>query len=179
MNESVTPRHHLKAFVHLKHFEQRRKYTNEPYINHLVAVAEMADDKAVLGYEIGLCHDLLEDTDCRQLELQNALQRFGYTPKEVFTILQGVVDLTDVYTPENFPQLNRGKRKILEAKRLHYIDANSQTVKYCDVIDNASSILQHDPKFAAIYLSEMKLVLEGMNKGNKALYKQALKAITI
>lgn len=50
----------LLAFVGLHHYPQKRKYTGEPYIVHLVAVAEMAEKYGLeFGYEIGLCHDLL------------------------------------------------------------------------------------------------------------------------
>lgn len=53
----------LIRYVGLKHQLQVRKYTHEPYFNHLISVAEMVDDIGDLFYEIGLCHDLLEDTD--------------------------------------------------------------------------------------------------------------------
>lgn len=69
----------LFAFVTLKHFGQKRKYTNEPYVNRLRAVAEMADGKCKFGYEIGLCHDLLEDTDCTGAELSETLLRLDMT----------------------------------------------------------------------------------------------------
>lgn len=90
-------------------------------INHLKAVANMADEKCRFGYEIGLCHDLFEDTDCTEIELRQALDRFGYSYAEQFIIVSGVVDLTDIYTPELFPQLNRAKRK----------EARSEKAKLC------------------------------------------------
>ena len=137
----------------------------------------MADGKCLMGYEIGLCHDLLEDTDCTVHELRDALKRFGYNDFEIICILRPVVALTDIWTPEYAPLLNRAKRKKFEAERLHTVSPEAQTVKYCDIINNAESILQHDPKFAKVYISEMKDVLEGMNKGHKGLYKKALKAV--
>lgn len=167
----------LFAFVTLKHFGQKRKYTNEPYLNHLRAVAEMADGKAKFGYEIGLCHDLLEDTDCTRAELRDTLRRFEYNDFEIISIINGVIDLTDVYTPEQFPYINRKDRKRMEAIRLNRIDENSQTVKYCDIINNSESILKYDQGFAKTYIPELKMILQGMNKGNQKLYKLALKSI--
>lgn len=175
----VLPRQHLYCFVGLKHHGQVRKYTGEPYFNHLRAVAEMADGKCKFGYEIGLCHDLFEDTDCTRQELWNALKRFGYDEINCHRIVSFVDDLTDEYTPEQFPKTNRLHRKTFEANRLHKISPDAQTVKYCDIINNSESILQHDPGFAKKYIPEMKMVLEGMNKGNQELYKLALQSVTI
>lgn len=150
INNMPTPREHLYCFVALKHFEQKRKYTGEPYLSHLKAVAEMADGKCKFGYEIGLCHDLLEDTDCTGAELSEVLLRFGYDVPHAYKIYSAVCDLTDEYTHEKFPQHNRKVRKELEAYRLHGIAKEAQTVKYCDIINNSESILQHDPGFAKI-----------------------------
>jgi len=168
----VKSRHHVLAYVALKHVEQKRKYTGEPYLSHLQAVANMADGKCKFGYEIGLCHDLLEDTDCTTAELHLALKRFGYNNVDRNSILDAVIDLTDVYTSEAFPQLNRAKRKALEASRLHKISYEAQTVKYCDLINNTESIVKHDPGFAVKYLEEKATTLKGMNAGNPVMFKK-------
>lgn len=168
---------HLFGFVVLKHDMQKRKYTNEPYHTHVRAVAEMAIGKCYLGYEIGLCHDLLEDTDCTVPELQLALERFGYTIPEANTISFAVLELTDIYTHEDHPELNRKARKELEAKRLHSISPEAQTVKYCDLIHNTQSIIEYDRGFALKYIPEKEAILSGMNKGNKLMYKRALQSL--
>lgn len=120
----------LLMFIVLKHENQVRKYTGEPYHFHLRNVADMADEKCRFGYEIGLCHDLFEDTKCTHEELLNTLIRFGYFRNEAEYIVNCVIELTDVFTSDSFPQLNRAKRKAEEAKRLHKICYESQTVKY-------------------------------------------------
>lgn len=170
MTNKTKPRNNVLAFVVLKHENQVRKYTGEPYHFHLQSVAKMADERCKFGYEIGLCHDLLEDTDCTAGELSGALSRFGYSHDEVVLITACVIELTDVYTHETFPQLNRAARKSLESKRLHKISYEAQTVKYCDLIDNTSSIVQHDKGFAVKYLQEKASILSGMNKGNPAMF---------
>jgi len=175
----IDPRNHLLAFVHLKHYGQKRKYTGEDYVNHLKAVAKMVDGKCELGYEVGLCHDLLEDTDCTEEELKNALMRFEYGSKDSIFIFEKVRDLTDRYVPETCPTWNRTVRKKLEAERLWTISPEAQTVKYCDIINNSESILQYDAGFAKIYIPEMQEVLKGMNKGHKGLYKKALKSVNL
>ncbi|MCW3111312.1 MAG: Metal dependent phosphohydrolase [Segetibacter sp.] len=173
----VTPRNNLYCFVTLKHHQQKRKYTNEPYFNHVLAVAEMADGMCKFGYEIGLCHDLLEDTDCTAFELTNALIRFGYTASNSIFIKNAVLDLTDVYIPEKYPHINRAERKRLEALRLHEISPEAQTVKYCDLIHNTSSIVKHDKGFAKLFLAEATTILKGMNKGNKPVYEKAKRVV--
>lgn len=165
----------LKAFVALHHYPQKRKYIGEPYTVHLSAVAEMADKFGLdFGYEIGLCHDLLEDTSCTKMDLFNALVRFGSFHKEAQFITNSVIDLTDEYTKENYPNLNRPQRKSLECERMAKINHNSQSIKYCDLIDNTSSIVLHDPSFAKVYLKEKFDLLQAMDKGNNDLYNLAL-----
>lgn len=176
-SQPVKPRHHLYCFVTLKHHQQKRKYTNEPYFNHVKAVAEMADGLCKFGYEIGLCHDLLEDTDCDGIELQQALKRFGYDYPDNEFIFKTVMELTDMYIPENFPQLNRSKRKSLEAERLGKTSYEAQTVKYCDLMHNTASIVKHDKGFAKIYLAEKATILKHMNAGNEITYKKCKRVL--
>ena len=90
-----------------------RKYTGEPYWHHVVSVAQRVTYLHLLT-EIALCHDLLEDTWCTAPELLS----LKYDVNIAMWILQGVIDLTDVYTKENFPLLNRRDRKQREAVRL-------------------------------------------------------------
>lgn len=168
----VAKRNHVLAFVALKHADQKRKYTGEPYLSHLQSVAKMADGRCRLGYEIGLCHDLLEDTDCTQVELYKALVRFGYEILDAGWIVARVIDLTDVYTNEKYSGHNRKERKKFEAQRLFAINPDAQTVKYCDLIDNAKSIVEHDPGFAMVFINEAMYILSGMLAGNPDLYKQ-------
>ena len=173
----VDRHHHVKAFVALHHVQQKRKYTGEPYLFHLVNVAEMAAKYVKFGYEIGLCHDLLEDTACTEDELHEALIRFGYDHSESMLILGSVIELTDIYTHEAFPKLNRAIRKVKEARRLYYISSVSQTVKYCDLIDNTSSIVKHDKGFAIKYLQEKEFILSGMTKGNHGAFIRCLNSL--
>lgn len=169
---------HLKAFVGLHHYPQKRKYTGEPYTVHLVAVAEMADKYGLdFGYEIGLCHDLLEDTKCDDKELVHALIRFGYDEDESYFIYDGVLELTDTFTSDSFPELNRAKRKSLECSRMAKISANSQSIKYCDLIDNTKSIAHNDEGFSKVYLKEKFDLLQVMDKGNNDLFNLAIKNV--
>ena len=166
----------LLDFVTVQHREQKRKYTGEPYTVHLVTVAECAEKNRLnYGYEIGLCHDLFEDTACTDQQLRTALQEYGYGKDETDYILKGTWELTDKFISADYPNFNRKQRKAMEVERLAGISINSQSIKYCDLIDNTKSIVQHDSGFARVYLREKAALLKVMNKGDKILYAQALK----
>lgn len=167
---------HLLEFVKDKHFDQVRKYTGEPYYFHLVSVADILSEyKLGTPYiEAALCHDLFEDTECTQDELQDTLFSLGYSSGDIAKIINLVGDLTDVYTKGNFPTMNRVKRKISEAKRLAGTLPESQTIKYADFIDNARSITEYDVGFARVFLKEKFDLLSVMNRGDFRLYMRAL-----
>lgn len=162
----------LLEFVKEKHGEQKRKYTNEPYWKHCYNVGSLVHSitKKKLLMEIGFCHDLLEDTECTPVELKEQLLKLGYSRFEAGEIVRGVTDLTDVYTKEDFPSMNRAERKLNEAKRLATIYPESQSVKLADLIDNSSTIVEYDKKFAKVYIKEKIQILDYMRNGNINLF---------
>jgi (p)ppGpp synthase/HD superfamily hydrolase len=170
----MSKRKELEKYISLKHELQVRKYTNEPYFNHLVNVANMVDEYGDFLYEVGLCHDLLEDTDTSYSQFLTMLLNIGYSAKESSFIFNKVVELTDIYTHEDYPNLNRKARKELEAIRLYGVSYEAQTIKYADLIDNTSSIVEYDPGFAVKYLKEKEFILSGMSNGNEYLYGMAM-----
>ena len=164
-------------FVTQWHLPQKRKFTGEPYVTHLIdvykKVSEVTKDKTIQA--AALCHDLYEDTDCSETQFVNYLLENGFSKEETKRINSMVFNLTDVYIKDHYPHLNRRKRKTLEARRLANIQPDAQTIKYADMIDNSKSIVRDAPNFAGKYLDEMKQILEGMNKGDAKLFKQAVK----
>lgn len=142
-------------FAHVAHTGQVRKYTDEPYVNHCLAVARLVrertyDEEVVAA---AMLHDVLEDTDTTEEELK---KEFGTR------ITQLVVEVTDVFTKEKYPLLNRFARKKREAKRLGTISDDAKLIKLCDLIDNTSTIIKYDPGFSVIYLREKADILEAM-----------------
>ena len=166
----------LFDFVKEQHREQKRKYTGIPYWHHLRDVAYTMSyyPSVTFGIEIAMCHDLLEDTDCRSSALREFMMKVGYSGEDAGFILHGVKELTDQFTHEAYPEMNRKARKDAEAERLINISANSQSVKYADIIDNTSSIVQYDPGFARVYLCEIGKKIYLMNKGNPDLHNRCL-----
>ncbi|MCA6372204.1 MAG: metal-dependent phosphohydrolase [Cytophagales bacterium] len=163
----------LLEFVKLKHGGQLRKYTNLPYYTHLVNVAEIVSKHVndEISVETALCHDLFEDTECREFDLSASLLQIGYPHRVVSQIVSGVWALTDVYTSAAFPTVTRSERKRLEAIRLGTIPDFAQSVKYADLIDNSSSIVAYDKGFAKVFLREKEFILKNMHSGDHELYR--------
>ena len=173
----MSPYDRLQNFVQYKHRNQMRKYTGVPYYFHLNNVSTIASECSYSLGKIGLCHDLLEDTNCTENELAVFLLSIGYDLGETDFIVSCVVELTDEFTKDKYPELNRADRKKRERERLSGISPSAQTVKYADIIDNCRDIVENDPNFSKVYLEECSLLLETMDKGNKDLYKIALEMI--
>lgn len=165
----------IEQFADNAHGTQMRKYTPEKYIVHPIRVMNACkkhtDDLCVLS--AALLHDVLEDTDVTEDQLRQYLLTLMDNAMAERT-LQIVVDLTDVFVKTAFPKLNRLARKKREKDRLKYISADAQTIKYADIIDNCTEIVQHDRGFAKKFLQECKDVLTVLDKGNTELYRQAL-----
>lgn len=136
---------------------QVRKYTGEPYHVHVQAVAELVatktNDEEILA--AACLHDVLEDVapSMSQYGKETILQEFGER------VLNLVVELTDVYTKENHPDLNRKKRKQLEAERLAQVSEDAKLIKRADLFDNNKSIM--GTSFEKVWLQE-KAVLDSV-----------------
>lgn len=138
-------------FARAVHSDQRRKYTGNPYVDHLAEVAGIVS--TVAGYAefsevivaTAWLHDCIEDQDVSPAEIA---RRFG--PH----VQAGVLALSDLEVG------NRAERKAASRKRLAAAPYWVQTIKVAELISNTSSIVQHDPKFAAVYLEEKRLLLD-------------------
>src|SRR6266852_3176326 len=118
-----------------KHAGQKRKgATGEPYVNHLLEVAELiAGSNQVLDTELvmaGLLHDTIEDTGVTREELE---QLFG---NDVASLVAEVTD--DKSLPKE-------ARKALQVQNAGKKSARAQTLKLADKISNLRSILASPP----------------------------------
>ena len=97
-----------KAFAEFYHRDQRRKYMNEPYTNHLRNVANLVKSVKWHTQEmvvVAWLHDVLEDTSASYEKVRSA---FGQDVADMVRML------TDISRPEDG---NRRVRK--EIDRLH------------------------------------------------------------
>lgn len=113
---------------------QVRKYVGTPYHLHVLAVAELVatktSDEEVLAS--ACLHDILEDVapSMPQYGAEAIRREFGDR------VLGIVIELTDVFTKENYPEFNRKKRKQMEAERLAQTSEEAKLIKRADIFDN-------------------------------------------
>ena len=171
----------LFQWVKEMHGNQMRKYTYEPYWYHLGKVAQIVYENVPIDYtpltEVALCHDLLEDTEVDRLVFLSKLKDLEYDDHESAFILLSVEELTEHYTKKGYPMWSRRRRKAEEAALMVRISSGAQTVKYADIIDNISTIVEHDPRFAKTYIEEKELYIYGMDRGLEPLHRMAIDAI--
>jgi (p)ppGpp synthase/HD superfamily hydrolase len=174
----------LKEIAHHWHVtvtNQIRKYSGEPYTVHTNAVrgifAEYFPDD-LIGQAIAEGHDLFEDTPLTPIELTEILIRKGFSADEVDAVVSGVVHLTDKFTREAYPALNRAKRKAAEVARLATIPVREKNVKLSDLINNTESIVANDADFAKVYLKEKAEVLKVLGDADPRLLERAKSQLT-
>lgn len=145
------------------HEGQFRKYSGLPYIVHPIEVATIVQtvEHSEEMIAAALLHDVVEDTDYSFEDIAKEVS------PEVADLVKG---LTDVSNPEDG---NRKVRKAIDKDHLAEQNAEVQTIKLADVISNSQDIKANDPKFAKVYIEEMKALLEVLTKGDKTLYAKA------
>ncbi len=156
---------HAKAFATHAHEKvgQRRKYTGEPYIVHPAEVVELV--RSVPHTEAMILaswlHDTVEDTEVTLSQIED---HFG---AEVASLVEMVTDVSTLADG------NRFARKEIDREHLEKASPAGKTIKLADIISNSRSIIEHDPKFAAVYLVEKRLLLEVLKEGDATLWHQA------
>lgn len=145
------------------HAGQKRRYSEEPYIVHPIAVANMvhiASRGSRTCHEVvvaALLHDTIEDTAVT-VEL---LEQIGVHENAVWL----TVAMTDVETPSDG---NRAARHELKCKRMrehvlhHRLGMDLRGLKLADLIHNAQSIVACDPKFSPVYMAEMRKMINAI-----------------
>jgi (p)ppGpp synthase/HD superfamily hydrolase len=157
---------HAARFASAAHINHFRKYTNEPYINHLKEVADTVQSVEpgnTVAIAAAWLHDVVEDGHITNVTPGDLAKEFGF---EVTSYVRWLTDTNNM-------TINRAARKSYDRERLAAAPASVQTIKLADLISNSRSIAQHDPKFAVVYMKEKEQLLDVMTKGNAALYKIA------
>jgi hypothetical protein len=149
------------------HGDQKRKYTNEPYLIHPIAVAGMLKDAGLDedAQIAGLFHDLVEDTDVTFEEIES---EFG------LRVCGLVREVTDFSKPSDG---NRANRKRIDREHLATACDDAQSLKCADLISNTVSIVEHDPRFAKIYLAEKRELLGVLTRADRNLLRRACEVL--
>ncbi len=148
-------------FAYDRHKDQKRKYTDEPYVLHPIRVAfivaTVTNDQATIA--AANLHDVVEDDP--NTEIEEIYEVFG---KRVGLYVDGVTNkskLTDG---------NRATRKEMDRQQIAKSLPPSKTIKLADIIDNAPAIIQYDPGFAKVWMNEKALMLPYLEEGDVMLY---------
>jgi len=159
-----------EKFADMAHglFNQKRKYTNDPYIVHprnvayLVKIVGGTDEMIDASY----LHDVLEDVAPKSIVFgeEEIERRFGI---KVLRLVKWVTDISCIKDG------NREKRKKIDRMHIGMGPAEAQTIKLADIIDNSLTITEYDPDFSRVYLKEKRLLLGVLTKGNKDLWNIA------
>jgi len=155
-------------FAQQQHEGQTRK-GGEPYINHPMRVAgivTMCEHTTEDMIAAAWLHDVVEDTEVTDVELRRLFNE---------NIANLVYHLTDVYTKENYPELNRAKRKQREHERLGNTNMfcapvyGVHTIKLADRIDNTTDVFARGRKWAEKYIGESFQLIAYLNYGDTEL----------
>lgn len=141
---------------------QVRRATGDPYERHPGRVASMiliydgADGLAFEEHHVaaGWLHDVLEDTTVTYDEL---VAEFGKETADV------VLSLTNQFTSEACPGVNRTLRKRREIERLAAIPKENRAIKIFDRFDNVRE-LEPGEDFSRLYLRESEDLLVNLRK---------------
>lgn len=157
-------------FAREVHKDQVRKYTGNPYFDHLAEVVGIAMS---VGWHapfvhpdkfMAVCwlHDSIEDTEVTWDDL----------------VVEFNADIADaVLLLSDREKGNRAERKAASRERLSKAPGWIQTIKCADLISNTSSIVKHDPDFAKVYLEEKRLLLDVLNEADQDLRKLAMSMV--
>ncbi len=148
--------------------DHRRKYSGQPYTDHLKQVAEIVgtvtDDQEMIA--AAWLHDVVEDTPATIDDIE---REFG------LSVARLVHSLTDISKPSDG---NRAERKAIDRAHLANACHRAQTIKLADLIDNCQDITHHDPRFATLFLKEMDALLEVLDKADPTLMRRARKTLS-
>jgi (p)ppGpp synthase/HD superfamily hydrolase len=152
-----------RDFAERAHRGQVRKYTGEPYFNHVAEVAGLVTNAggSLRMIAAAYLHDVVEDTPTTNNEISR-----------VFGAVVGsyVYWLTDQSKPEDG---NRATRKAIDRNHIRCAPKEAKTIKLADLISNTRTIVRYDPDFARVYLMEKRLLLDVLTEGERGLWYQA------
>lgn len=142
--------------------DQRRKYTNDPYIVHPQAVADIVSSVPHTEEMLAAAwlHDTVEDTSTT---LDDINSHFGPQVAELVGMLTNVSLACEG---------DRIEKKNLDRQHCAKASPAAKTIKLADLIDNLRSLVTHDPDFAKTYLIEKRLMLAVLKEGDATLWRQ-------
>lgn len=147
-----------------------RKWSEEPYVEHPVRVAAAL---ARLGFPekvvaAALLHDVVEDCPVSEAEI---VAEFG---AEVAAL---VMEVTKPVIPKE--SSTRAFRKAEFRKHLAGSSFYGASIKLSDMLDNSKNVAEMNPKFAAIYLPELRSDVAVLGHGHPKLLAKLKKKLEL
>jgi len=159
-------------FANKAHKGQVRKVTEAPYITHPLRVAAkvmLREDCTPEMVAAATCHDVIEDTP---YTYEDITELFGKVVADL------VLELTNQFTSEKHPKLNRAARKDLEEKRLKTISKEAKVIKMLDRLDNLSEI-DYTDSFTKLYAQESRTLLAAVGDADAGLAEELSAEISL
>jgi (p)ppGpp synthase/HD superfamily hydrolase len=150
-------------YATIMHGDQKRKYTNEPYMVHCLEVAKIIAER---GFDedmicAAVLHDTLEDTKATYVNI-------------VDSVGSEVAEMVRLLTNVNHSFGNRAARKAMDFHRISQAPVSVQNIKIADLISNTRTIVEYDSEFAKLYLKEKRELLTMLSPYcDVTLYSQA------
>ena len=149
--------------------DQRRKYTDEPYIVHPIEVAETIEyyyrfdpfidispdefnSKIDIVAAASHLHDILEDT---KIGINDLREEF---PESVVSL---VWEMTNIAKPSDG---NRAERKRIDLRKTATTSFDAKMIRLADIKSNIRTIYHCDKGFARTYIPEKLAMLEVMKE---------------
>ena len=166
-NELVQRAFDFAADAH-ESINQRRKYSDLPYIVHPVAVAlRVAQlDGSPVMIASALLHDTVEDTP---VTIEQIYTEFG---AEVGKMVNGLTDVSVLADG------NRKVRKALDAEHTRVQCADTHTVRLADIEHNLHDIVANDPGFAPRWVGEKVILVQHCADGHPVLVEEVTRLVT-
>jgi (p)ppGpp synthase/HD superfamily hydrolase len=163
-----------ESLAEAAHEGQTRAYglEDEPYIVHPRQIAARVMDRPDATPEMvaaAYLHDVVEDTDVTLDEIATATSP---------AVAELVGWLTDEFTHEAFPDLNRKARKKLEHERLSQAPHPAKVLKLLDRLSNLGTMQGAKPGFQRLYADESESILEALAGTDDNLEAEMRAAIT-
>jgi GTP pyrophosphokinase len=139
-----------------QHSEQKRKFTNEPYIEHPIETArllwETKTNAASEDYAAALLHDVVEDTPAT---LEDVGKHFGAL----------VMSLVGELTSNDELKRAMGKKRYLTMS-INRMTSRAFSIKLCDRLHNIKTLLDRrvPKKFVKWYWVETNYILDNLNR---------------
>ena len=148
---------HAHNFAAAAHAGQKRKFTNEPYLNHLEATAQFLweatnGDASVDDLIAAILHDIVEDTD---ITLDDVGKEFGKV----------IMDLVSELTTDPAIKAIEGKKKYL-SKKLNSMSSRALSIKLSDRLSNIISLTDEVTPidFIKWYVKETSYLVDNLNR---------------